>query len=475
MQLSPEQLENLFREAASLAARTLESNGSRDEPVVRRLPPEELIAALELELPREGRDLGSVLELARKTLHFSVRTGHPRFMNQLFGGYDAAGILGELITALTNTSAYTYEAAPVGTVVELALIERLNSYVGFEKGEGVFCPGGSISNLMGALAARHRAFPHAKAEGLRTEDHPVILVSEEAHYSIARAGVVMGLGLDGTVKVPTDALGRMRVDELERLTLEEKARGRHPFLVVATSGTTVAAAFDPLDDIARVASEQGLWMHVDGSYGASALLSERHRGLLAGVEQADSVAWNPHKMLGVPLASSVVLVREHGTLEETMGMHADYLFHEDADTNWDLGDRSLQCGRRVDALKLWFSWQVNGDHGYAQRVDALFEQAQRVRRLVEAREGFRLIREPRGTNVCFRYLPPQHRGSTGAERDRLEGEATVRIRAAIANSGRFLVNYATLDGAPTFRTVASNLEITDEDISFLLDAIEAEA
>ena len=395
-------------------------------------------------------------------------------MNQLFGGHDAAGVLGEYVAALTNTSMYTYEAAPVGTLVELALLERLAEYAGFEGGQGVFAPGGSISNLMCVLAARHHAFPHAKVEGMRPGDRPVMFTSEESHYSIDRAGIVAGLGLEGTVKVPTDALGRMLPDELERLVRREQERGRRPFLVNATAGTTVACAYDPLRDIARVAREHGLWMHVDGSYGASALMSSRHRGLLDGLELADSLSWNPHKMMGVPLAVCACIVREPRALEETMAVKADYLFHEDDEENLNLGDRSLQCGRRVDALKLWFAWQVTGDRGYEERIDALFEQAQRTRDIVERREGFRLIREPRGTNVCFRYLPRARRGAEGEERDRLEGEATVRIRKVIAESGRFLVNYATVDGYPTFRTVASNLETTDEDLEFLFDAIEAE-
>ncbi|MCB9916018.1 MAG: glutamate decarboxylase [Planctomycetes bacterium] len=468
-------LDALFTEAARLAVDTLAQNHDRDQPVVRRVPPRELIAALELELPAEGRGLEGVLDLARKTLHWSVRTGHPRFLNQLFGGYDPAGILGEWVAALGNTSMYTYEAAPVGTVVELALIERLNRYVGFDQGEGVFAPGGSISNLMCVLAARQRAFPHVKHEGLNADDRPVMFTSCESHYSLKRAGMVAGIGTGGTVEVPVDAQGRMRPDALERLVVAEARRGRTPFLVAATAGTTVAGAFDPIDALADVAGRHGLWLHVDASYGGSALLSVRHRDLLAGIDRADSVAWNPHKMMGVPLACSATLMRERGTLVGTMGMNADYLFHEDSDQDWDLGDRTLQCGRRVDALKLWYAWQVHGDQGYAERIEGLFDQARRFRALVEQRAGFRLVREPMGTNVCFRYLPRAERGATGEARDRAEGAATLRIRAALADSGRFLVNYATLDGAPTFRLVASNPLTGDEDLVALLDAIEDEA
>ncbi|HED65529.1 MAG TPA: glutamate decarboxylase [Planctomycetes bacterium] len=468
------EIEALFDAAGRLAADALQSNQDRTHPVVHRVSPEELIRCLELELPTEGRGLESVLDLARKTLHYSVRTGHPRFMNQLFGGFDAAAILGEWICALTNTSMYTFEAAPVGTVVELALIERLNRFVGFENGEGVFAPGGSVSNLISVLAARHRAFPHVKDEGLRPSDRPVMFTSAEAHYSLQRAGMIAGLGRNGTVCVPVDEVGRMIPGELERCILEERRKGRTPFFVAATAGTTVPGAFDPIDEIANVAERHGLWMHIDGSYGGSVLLSRQHRHLMRGCERADSIAWNPHKMMGVPLSSSATLMRTKGSLVSTMGMNADYLFHEESDANWDLGDRTLQCGRRVDALKLWFSWQVLGDRGFEARVDGLFDQASRMRELVREREGFRLIREQEGANVCFRYLPRAHRSAAGEERDRHEHEATLRIRGKLAEEGSFLVNYASLDGAATFRLVASNPDTTEEDQTALLDAIEAE-
>ncbi len=474
MPLIQDEIEALFSEAAELAAQVLQANENREVPVVQFAEASELRREFDLDLPARGRGLDGLVELARKTLKYSVHTGHPRFMNQLFGGHDAAGILGEWITALSNTSMYTFEAAPVGTLFELALLEKLSEFIGFAGGEGVFAPGGSLANLMSVLAARGRAFPHVKEHGLQPADRPVMFTSAEAHYSIKRAGMVAALGTRGTVLVPTDEVGRLRPSELERLIVEAKEAGQTPFYVAATSGTTVASAFDPLEDIAEVAQRHGMWMHIDGSYCGSALLSKKHRGLLAGSERADSMTWNPHKMMGVPLASSALLLRESGRLEETLAMNADYLFHADSDKSLDLGDRSLQCGRRVDALKLWFSWQAVGVSGFEERIDSLFAQAERFRELLAEREGFRLIREQQGPNVCFRYLPRCSREATGEERLRCEHEATLRIRAKLAREGSFLINYAPLDGAETFRLVASNPSTTEEDLQALLDAISAD-
>jgi glutamate decarboxylase len=464
---------SLFAEASDLAAGALRRNSDRSGPVVHRLTPQELQDSLGLELPSKGQGIDAALECAKKALHYSVATGHPRFLNQLFGGQDAPGILGEWICALTNTSMYTYEAAPVGTVVELALLKRMSEYVGYEDGEGVFAPGGSIANLMAMLAARHHHFPHVKRDGLRAEDRPVMFVSAEAHYSVARSAMVGGIGISGCIEVPTDDVGRMIPAELERLVEEAILEGRRPFMVTATVGTTVPGAFDPVKAIADIAEKHNMWLHVDGSYGGSVLFSAKHRHLLEGVDRADSLTWNPHKMMGVPLACAALLMKRPGSLVAALGMNADYLFHEDAEADWDLGDRSLQCGRRVDALKLWFSWQSLGDEGYEERVDHLFDLAAQFRGMVRDRPGFRLIREQQSTNVCFRFLPEEHRHLEGEARVQREHDATRRIRAIMADEGSFLVNYATLDGAATFRLVASNPQTTPDDLRALIARIES--
>jgi glutamate/tyrosine decarboxylase-like PLP-dependent enzyme len=262
-------------------------------------------------------------------------------------------------------------------------------------------------------------------------------------------------------------------EELERAISRAGAGGKTPFMVVATSGTTVPGAFDPLDAIAEITERHGLWLHVDASFGGGVLFSQRHRHLMAGVQRADSVTWNPHKMMGLPLTCSAILMREKGVLEATNGMHADYLFHESGGPTCDLGDLSLQCGRRVDGLKLWFSWVALGDRGFACRVERLFELAGVFRRKLGERDGFHLVREPEGTTVCFRYLPRSAQSLAGEPRRQREHKLTVDIRRKLLESGRFMLNYAPLDGVATFRIVLSNPRTREADLDGLLDAIEA--
>lgn len=464
-------LETLLPAATRMALDYYAGFERPETKVVESLPPRDLAQALDLDLPIGGLPIRNLLADAESVLRYSVRTGHPRFFNQLYGGYDPAGLFGEWVTALVNTSMYTFEAAPVATLLEQHLMAHMNRFVGFTNGEGILAPGGTISNLMAVLAARHRAFPEAKHHGVTGEPRGVVFLSDEAHYSIPRATSITGFGQDAALAVPTDSVGRMIPEELDRAIAAARAGGLHPFMVVATSGTTVPGAFDPIDAIADVTERHGLWLHVDGSYGGSVILSPAHRHLMQGVERADSVTWNPHKMMGLPLACSAILVKQAGTLRATNAMHADYLFHGDEGSSCDLGDMSLQCGRRVDAIKLWFSWRTWGDQGFAERVDRLMGLAQRFRAMLDEREGFTLIREPQGTNVCFRYLPAEYRALTGDARRQCEHDATLRIRRRLLESGRFMLNYATLDGAATFRIVMSNPRTTEGDLEALLDAI----
>ncbi len=466
------EIDTTLQRAARIAADYLAGHADRTTPVCRPVPPDELRERLDLSLPRDGRPLADLVSDMEQVLAWSVRTGHPRFLNQLFGGYDPAAILGEWITALVNTSMYTYEAAPVATLMEMELIGRMNRLVGFPRGEGIFAPGGSSSNLMAVLAARHRAFPHVKKEGHRVGERPVLFLSTEAHYSVQRAASILGLGTDAAVEVPCDAEGRMLPDALDLALDEATRRGDTPFFVAATAGTTVAGAFDPVDALADVTERHGVWLHVDASLGGTVLFSERHRALMRGVERADSVTWNPHKMMGVPLACSATLMREPGTLRAANGLNADYLFHGQSDACHDLGDLSLQCGRRVDAIKLWFSWQAHGDDGYARRVDGFFRSAAAFRDAVVAREGFELAREPQSVNVCFRYVPTRLRELRGEERTRAVDACTTEVRERLTAAGRFMVNYATLDGSPAYRMVLVNAGTTEEDALALLDDIE---
>ncbi len=283
-----------------------------------------------------------------------------------------------------------------------------------------------------------------------------LFVSDQAHYSFEKATNVLGIGHNSVVKVATDLSGRMIPDELNRSIEKNLESGKMPFFVVATAGTTVTGSFDPIERLAEIAGHYGIWLHVDGALGASVLLSKQHKHLLDGIHLANSVAWNAHKTMGVPLLCSALLLRDVGVLEESTSCdHSNYLFHDEA--SYDMGKKSLQCGRRVDALKLWLSWKYFGDIGYDERVSRLFMLASYAEELVNADPRLDLVAPVESVNVCFQYV--SENGS--------ENETNIfnrRIRDHLLKSGLSAVNYATIDGRTTIRIAFVNPDIDREDV-----------
>jgi glutamate/tyrosine decarboxylase-like PLP-dependent enzyme len=439
----------------------LKSNADPESVVTHHLLPGELLSKMDLILPEEGCSLEDLYKALDQYLTFSVRTGHRQFFNQLWSGFTLPGFLGEMIASLANTSMYTYEVAPVATLMEKELIKKLGGFCGFENPEGLFVTGGSNGNLQAMMIARNRTVPHIKMEGYRNAPELVAFVSEEAHYSFEKSANVLGIGSANLRKIKTDAIGRMIPEEFA-LAIEEILRqGKRPFFVGATAGTTVKGAFDPLGEIAQIAKQHDLWFHVDGALGGTVILSPRHRGLLDGLNKADSFSYNAHKLMGLPLICSVLLVRERGHLLSTNSVSgADYIFHDEAFGSHDLGPISLQCGRRVDALKLWLSWKFYGDLGYAERIDRFFELAAFAESIVDKTPSLELMAPRASVNICFRYLP-----DNSEDIDRFN----LRLREELARSGKSLVNYARLGENVAIRLVIANHELTREDISLFFD------
>src|SRR5690606_27847128 len=204
---------------------------------------------------------------------------------------------------------------------------------------------------------------------------PVVVCGEHAHYAVARAAGAMGLGLRNVVTVPSSRQ-RMDVAALGRTLGELEAAGRRVMAVVATAGSTATGSFDDLPAIADLCDARDLWLHVDGAHGASALLSPTRRGLVRGLERARSLAWDPHKMLLLPLSAGMVLVRDESVLGTAFAQQAPYLFHATSgERSWDMGPRSFQCSRRGDVLKLWVALQRYGADGLGLLFDRLCDGA----------------------------------------------------------------------------------------------------
>lgn len=453
--------EIILNKAVTIIVNYLESNSHPDTKVVHYQTAHILKEKLDLTLPDHGVALEELIPVVESYLKYSVRTGSPQFLNLLFGGYSIPGILGEMVTSATNTTMHTYESAPVATLMEIELIKNLNHLVGFNNGEGLMVTGGSNANLIGMLCARHQVLPKAKFQGLG-HHQLVAFVSEQAHYSYLKAANLLGIGIENLVKVKSDVDGKMIPEALEAAIQQSLSEEKTPFFVGATAGTTVLGAFDPLPPLAEIARKYKLWLHVDAAWGGPVLFSEKHQHLLAGSELVDSFTWDAHKLMGVPLICSAILVKEKGILQKTCsGGGTDYLFHDHDDENefYDLGQMSLQCGRKVDALKLWLCWKHYGKKGYEQQVNHLFELANYAAEYIRNCENLELTAEPKFLNICFRYISKNNQ----LEHTALD-KLNLDIRDQLFHSGASFVNYAHYQGKIIIRLILANAELQKADI-----------
>lgn len=414
----------------------------------------------DLNLPLEGLGLDAVVSDIDQYLRHSVRTDHPGFMNPLWGGMNISAFAGEIIATMTNNSMYTYELSPLATLIEQALIRRMCEIIGFGDGNGTLTTGGSNGNMIGMMCGRYNADPLGQQRGF---DGPnlVCYVSEESHYSVLMAANVLGIGFENVIKVPTDTDGRMRVDKLDEEIQRTKSNGQTPFCVVATAGTTVRGAFDPIKAIAEICSEHNIWFHVDAAWGGSCMFSAKHRNLMDGVELADSVCWDAHKMMGVPLICSAFLIKSPEVLRKicSHGDVAHYLFHGETE-DVDLGRISLQCGRRNDALKLFLAWREIGDAGWARKIESYVDLADYLESIVTSHEKLEMMSSRVWSNLCFRYTVE------GIDHD----DVNDQIRERLVKSGNFMVSKSNVNGHVILRSVVANPGVTRESLDrFILE------
>ncbi|CAG8972382.1 hypothetical protein HYALB_00007135 [Hymenoscyphus albidus] len=428
----------------------------------------------------EGGGKEGLFEIVEKVLRFSVNTWDQGFLDKLYASTNAVGLVSELLLAVLNTNQHR-SISPTLTIIEKTTTKTLAQKFGFNGpcSGGISTQGGSASNTTSLILARNTLYPSTKIHGNVTHNF-VLFTSSHGHYSLEKAAQMCGLGTASVIPVPIDATGRMKVDELERLIKECKGEGKTPFYVNATAGTTVLGSFDDFEAISTVCERGGLWMHVDGSWGGSVIFSEKQRHKLKGVEKANSVAVNPHKMLGVPMTCSFLLGPDMRVFHKANTLPAGYLFHANEEDStpesaeapideevWDLADLTLQCGRRGDSLKMALHWIYYGSSGISAQIDHAFSIASYFTGLLASKPTFELVSEnpPPCLQVCFYYKKD---GVLGDERE--NGRTTARVVKGLVGRG-FLVDYAPGVKGEMFRVVV-NVQTRRETVDGLVRAVE---
>uniref|UniRef100_A0A8C3XVY0 Glutamate decarboxylase 2 n=1 Tax=Chelydra serpentina TaxID=8475 RepID=A0A8C3XVY0_CHESE len=409
--------------------------------------PNELLQEYNWELADQPQTLEEILLNCRTTLKYAIKTGHPRYFNQLSTGLDMVGLAADWLTSTANTNMFTYEIAPVFVLLEYVTLRKMREMIGWPGGcgDGIFSPGGAISNMYAMLIARFKMFPEVKEKGMAAIPRLVALTSEHSHFSVKKGAAALGIGTDSIPYTP-------------------------PYNKYFSSIFTRKIQNYLLFKI--------MYLVLQAAWGGGLLMSRKHKWKLNGVERANSVTWNPHKMMGVPLQCSALLVREEGLMQSCNQMHASYLFQQDKhyDLSYDTGDKALQCGRHVDVFKLWLMWRAKGTTGFEAQIDKCLELAEYLYNKIKNREGYEMVFDgkPQHTNVCFWYVPPSLRSMEDNEErmNRLIKVAPV-IKARMMEYGTTMVSYQPLgDKVNFFRMVISNPAATHQDIDFLIEEIE---
>jgi L-2,4-diaminobutyrate decarboxylase len=423
-----------------------------ETPVLPWVDPDAQVARWATGFPAEGAaDTAEALDaLIGDVIRAANHLHHPRYMGHQVAVPLPAAALGELTCALLNNSMAVYEMGPVGTALERIVVGWLAGAIGLgAEADGVLCCGGSIGNLTALLAARAQAAPEA-------DEKLALLTSEQTHYSVRRAAHVMGWGDGGVVTVATDSRFRLDPADLEPAVERAWQDGRRVVAVVGSACSTSTGAYDPLDAIARFAAERGLWFHVDGAHGASAALSPRYRQLVAGIEHADSVVWDAHKLMMLPSLITAVLFRDGARSYETFSQQAAYLF-ERRPAWYNLAERTLECTKRSLSLPVYAALKVHGTDLFSSYVERTYDLAREFAAMIAAAPDFELAIEPQSNIVCFR--PRQ-------------GDSE-RIRRRIVEGGRFYLVQTTLPGGVYLRTTLMNPMTELSDLAELLDEIRA--
>jgi L-2,4-diaminobutyrate decarboxylase len=442
-------------------------------PVSTPLSPRELGARFAEPLPRDGRPAAEVWDEAwERVVPDAIHLAHPMYMGHQVAPPLPHAVLADTLASLLNQSLAVWEMSPTGTMVEAQVVRWLLELLGWPAGgDGTLVSGGSVANLTGLLAAREARFPGCWRAGVAaTEDaaRAVLLVSGHSHYSVERTAGLLGLGSDAVVTVPESG-GKMDPGALQEVIRAVRGEGRIPFAVSATSGSTATGMFDPLDAVADVCAAEGVWMHVDAAHGGSFLLSRHLRGLLRGIERADSVAWDPHKMMWMPMSVGAVLVRDRRHLDAAFQQKAPYLFHPrpGEERSADTGQRTLQCSRRFDALKVWICLRHYGADRFGGLVEKTVANTEYLHARLEEAPDFEPVHAVEGNILCFRHLPDAVRAADPATVDRFQAEVRERWNA----SGRGWITSTVLDGRRVLRVTLINPHTGERHVDAMLDGL----
>ncbi len=400
----------------------------------------------------------------KRIISLSNHLHHPHYIGHQVTSPLPLTALVQLCTALLNNGAAIYEMGPVAMAMEKNIINLFGSLIGYKTAyDGIFTHGGTAGNLTAMLAARQAKTDYnIWEEGVHDHQRPGYMISDQAHYSIGRNVRLMGMGNDSIIRVPVDSAYRMNPGMLGRLKAEAEDNGLKVISVVANACSTATGSYDDLTRIADFCEENNLWMHVDGAHGMGVLFSEKYRDLVKGIERADSVVIDFHKMLLVPALNTLLMFKNGERSYETFAQKASYLFQKSKDNAWyDSAIRTIECTKSSLGIIAYTALKYYRENYYKEYIESRYDLAASFADIIKSNNEFELAVEPESNIVCFRYSPE------GCNDDALNLINSL-IRERIIKEGSFYIVQAELNCRIWLRLTIINPVTSENDLRNLL-------
>jgi glutamate/tyrosine decarboxylase-like PLP-dependent enzyme len=444
----------------------------RDLPVTRGRAADEVRKAMAIEVPEEPMPEEDLFAYLRELVFGNAAyPGHPRFMAYVSGAGTVPGAGADLLAAGLNMNLGGWMLSPAASEVEFHLMRTFAGWFGLpQEAGGLVMSGGAMANFVALKAARdHKAGWDVRREGVAAGPPLAMYMSKETHVVSSRAADMLGLGTSAVRMIPVDDGFRIRIDALRDAIARDRKAGVHPFAVVASAGTVATGAVDPLDAVAEVCAAEDVWFHVDAAYGGPAAFTEDLLPMFAGIERADSIAFDPHKWLYTPQSGGCVLVRDVQMLPDSFAVTASYTYQDKERTARGIDGSQLgpQFSRGFWALKVWLSLLAHGRRAYTARISHDAELARYLGARVEERADFELVC-PVGLSICcFRYTPPGL--PEGEGRERYLDLLNERLLTDAQQDGRVFFSNAVLGERFVLRACIVNFRTEAEDLDVVLD------
>jgi len=445
------------------ARHTNSRNGKTEQPVIPWHKPEDELAFWEQDL---AKGQGDALDLFRTVISRSIHLHHNKYMGHQVVPPAPLGALASLLSSFLNNGSAVYEMGAVSNALERVVAQQLCQQIGWqEESGGILTSGGTLANLTALLTAR-RVKAQANVWGEGMGQKLALMVSAEAHYCVDRAARIMGWGSEGIIKIPVNDKFQMRTELLEEHLAKAKADGLEVVAVVGSACTTSTGAYDNLVEISGFCTKNDLWFHVDGAHGGAVIFSDKYRHLAKGINLADSVVIDMHKMLLAPALTTALLYRKEVDSYRTFAQQAQYLWSSQEDQEWyNMGKRTMECTKLMMSVKVYALIKTYGTSLFDEYVSRQYDLGKSFAELIKKRALFELGIEPSTNIVCFRYK------AADVGEDKVD-ELNSHIRQALVEQGEFYIVQTRLNNKVYLRTTLMNSNTTEKELNELLNRIE---